>query len=147
MGLRDHLRRRLRERHQRESAISTQDLEAIAARVVGDEDDPGDVGAEPPTAGEPEPMTLPGASPAELAQMIGRAIAAGTPQISTGSHRIEGADQISDEILALLAGAGALRRGQQEEPGFEIDPGEAEQLLEQVRVRLAELEDADEEPS
>jgi hypothetical protein len=142
MGLRDYLRRR----HERESAISTEDLQAWQAEVAARRRAAGDPGtaAEPSRGAELEPIELPGADPAELAQMIGRALAAGTPQISTASHEVDGAGEISEEILALLAGAGQLRGGEQ---GFAIEPAEAEQLLERVRRRLAELEGGEQERS
>lgn len=136
MGVRAYLRAR----RERESALAASDLEGLAA--IGDEprssggDDHGGGVATPASGPAPAtPVELPGADAGELAQMLGAALG-GTPQISTGVHRLERPEQLSAEILAVLAQAGASAG----EDRITVEPEQAELMLEQVRARIAELE-------
>jgi hypothetical protein len=153
MGPREYLRRR----RERESALGRLELdpdrdgsveapgeerreggeagrgERAAAAASGP--DPVGPAPDPTSSHGPDPVELPGADQAELASMLGRALARGTPEISTAGHSVDGGEGVAAEILALLAEVATPAS-----EGIEVSPTDAERLLEQVRARLAELE-------
>jgi hypothetical protein len=132
MGPREYLRRR----RERESALGRLELDPHRdGSIEASGSAPAGSGSDPTSPPGPDPVELPGADRAELASMLGRALAGGTPQISTAGHRVQGGDDVAAEILALLAEVATPASA-----GIEVSPTDAGRLLEQVRARLAELE-------
>jgi hypothetical protein len=138
MGFRDFFRRR----RDRESAFGAAELERLErAEATGQpssaagqaESGRADTATSGAGAGPAEELELPGGTPAELGEMIARAISSGQAQISTESHVLDmRGSGLRDEILGLLAGRGVdpIREGQVNLDG---SSGTGQELLELLR--------------
>lgn len=100
MGIRNFFRRR----RERESALPPGAREQLNA---GLRDEP------PPRRPDPDPPSeLPGASPADLGELIRRAVITGRPQVTTQGHALEGGGAgVAEEVLGILSAYGAATRG------------------------------------